>query len=432
MHKLGIIVPYRNRYEHLAKFHDHLQIYLDKKGIDYTLIIVEQDNASAFNRGMLCNIGFKEAVKRKCDYVVFHDVDMLPIDVDYSYSSHPIHLATDNLPFESYFGGMTLFPSDTFTKINGFSNKYWGWGFEDDDLRYRCIKHNIPLNVITKTLTETDKPTVNLNGVSSFIKLKNELNVLRDFNIKLNIKIGKLILDHTKEADIFPIFTIPGYDFSINYSSFKRFSLQFFDKDNNFHQIYSDIIEEIENEIEVSYDVKKRIIVLTINGKLIGELNLKRPIRNYNNENNIFIGTDGDLNSYFRGTVENLTIVNSGKSILELNSKYIDDYQLKDQSDNENHGKLYNIAIDTPDIPSEQQIHTPHRRKSSIEKLSHKENGFNGGRWESDLTRWNQLRFTNEVLIGVHDSSLDGLSDCKFTLHGRKRDGKFIHLKVGI
>ena len=39
MHKLGIIVPYRNRYEHLAKFHDHLKIYLDKKDINYTLII---------------------------------------------------------------------------------------------------------------------------------------------------------------------------------------------------------------------------------------------------------------------------------------------------------------------------------------------------------------------------------------------------------
>ena len=44
---------------------------------------------------------------------------MLPEKVDYSYSDIPIHLATDNLPFEHYFGGITLFPIDLFERING-------------------------------------------------------------------------------------------------------------------------------------------------------------------------------------------------------------------------------------------------------------------------------------------------------------------------
>ena len=71
-------------------------------------------------------------------------------------------------------------------------------------------------------------------------------------------------------------------------------------------------------------------------------------------------------------------------------------------------------------------IFIPFRRNSKIEKLNHEENGFQDGRWKSDLTRWNQLRFTNEVMIGVHDNSKDGLSTCEFTLHGRLKTNNVI------
>ena len=94
-HKLGIIIPYRNRYEQLEEFKKTITEYLSKTDIDYEIIIIEQDNAKLFNRGMLLNIGFTYAKSLRCDYVIFHDVDMLPIDVDYSYSDIPLHLATD-------------------------------------------------------------------------------------------------------------------------------------------------------------------------------------------------------------------------------------------------------------------------------------------------------------------------------------------------
>ena len=88
-HKLGVIVPYRNRYRQLVKFKESFHAYMRKNhlGIDYSLIIVEQDDSSAFNRGKLLNIGFVKAKELKCDYVIFHDVDMLPMNVDYSFSN---------------------------------------------------------------------------------------------------------------------------------------------------------------------------------------------------------------------------------------------------------------------------------------------------------------------------------------------------------
>ena len=144
--KLGIIVPYRKRPGHLRKFCESIESYL--KDQDYELIVVEQNDDLPFNRGKLLNIGFQQAIRKNCDYVVFHDIDMLPIDVDYSYSDVPIHLATNFTNsnreiFKTYFGGITMFPIDLFKKVNGYSNEYWGWGFEDDDLLMRLTEQNV-------------------------------------------------------------------------------------------------------------------------------------------------------------------------------------------------------------------------------------------------------------------------------------------------
>lgn len=41
------------------------------------------------------------------------------------------------LRYSKYFGGVTALSREQFFKVNGFSNNYWGWGGEDDDLRLR-------------------------------------------------------------------------------------------------------------------------------------------------------------------------------------------------------------------------------------------------------------------------------------------------------
>lgn len=162
--KLAIIVPYRNRESHLKIFLPSMQNFLD---IPYRIYVIEQLDFRPFNRGKLLNIGYKMS-QHECDYLCFHDVDMIPISSDYSYTPDIVHLATEaeqfewKLPYDTYFGGVTMYPYDKFLDINGYSNNYWGWGAEDDDLwartmvaghsihrkigRYKSLDHDRKLN----------------------------------------------------------------------------------------------------------------------------------------------------------------------------------------------------------------------------------------------------------------------------------------------
>ena len=40
--------------------------------------------------------------------------------------------------------GAVLFAKDAYERVNGFSNQYWGWGFEDADLNGRTLVRQIP------------------------------------------------------------------------------------------------------------------------------------------------------------------------------------------------------------------------------------------------------------------------------------------------
>jgi len=145
--KLSIIVPYRNREEHLEIFAPVMYEYLKNSNIPFDILLVEQTQGKPFNRGKLLNIG--TSYKKESDYYCFHDIDMIPMDADYSYAPNPIHLASKveqfnySLPYEGYFGGVLLYDKENFIKTNGYSNEFWGWGVEDDDLRDRTFFHNI-------------------------------------------------------------------------------------------------------------------------------------------------------------------------------------------------------------------------------------------------------------------------------------------------
>ncbi|KAG8442093.1 hypothetical protein GDO86_011040 [Hymenochirus boettgeri] len=141
--KVAVLIPFRNRHEHLPILFRHLIPMLQKQRLEFAFYVIEQTGTQTFNRAMLFNIGFKEALKdRKWDCVIFHDVDHIP-ENDRNYygcGEMPRHFAAKLdkymyiLPYEEFFGGVSGLTVKQFKKINGFPNAFWGWGGEDDDL----------------------------------------------------------------------------------------------------------------------------------------------------------------------------------------------------------------------------------------------------------------------------------------------------------
>uniref|UniRef100_A0A3P9KBH8 Beta-1,4-galactosyltransferase n=1 Tax=Oryzias latipes TaxID=8090 RepID=A0A3P9KBH8_ORYLA len=143
---VAILIPHRDREKHLLYLLHHLHSFLQRQQLHYAIYIIQQTGDVTFNRAKLLNIGYLEALKDfNWDCFVFHDVDLVPENDHnlYMCDKHPKHLVVGRnatgykLRYSGYFGGVTALSREQFLKVNGFSNTYWGWGGEDDDLRIR-------------------------------------------------------------------------------------------------------------------------------------------------------------------------------------------------------------------------------------------------------------------------------------------------------
>jgi len=145
--QIAFIIPYRDRFAHLKTFVPHIR----QRFPGAPILVIEQESGKPFNRGKLLNIGFLH-FNSLFDYFAAHDVDMLPTKADYSFAERPTHLATKvqqfgyKMPYPDYFGGVTLFNKIDFEIVNGYSNEFWGWGGEDDDIYNQFGKHQIAID----------------------------------------------------------------------------------------------------------------------------------------------------------------------------------------------------------------------------------------------------------------------------------------------
>ncbi|XP_049421284.1 beta-1,4-galactosyltransferase 2-like isoform X2 [Epinephelus fuscoguttatus] len=146
--KVAIIIPFRNRHEHLKHWLYYLHPILMRQQSDYRVYVINQDGEGVFNKAKLMNAGYTETLKDyDFDCFVFSDVDMIPMDDRNLYRcfDNPRHLAVAidkfrfKLPYQNIFGGVWSLSKEQFLKINGYPNTYWGWGGEDDDIYRRII-----------------------------------------------------------------------------------------------------------------------------------------------------------------------------------------------------------------------------------------------------------------------------------------------------
>ena len=419
MHKLGIIVPYRDRAEQLKQFRDHLSSYLS---IDYELIVVDQVDDKPFNRGKLLNIGYKKAKELDCTYIVCHDVDLLPITADYSYSDKVEHLVSKLTKvgsftrdiFDEYTGGVTLIPCDVFEKVNGYSNDYWGWGFEDDNLLLRLERGDQQVNIKKVYQNKYSGPAVKV-GPNSYIEVPNVLNNRKDFRITIEFTIDSMLNHPHQITDNQSIFSIPGFDTTLLYNSFQHFSFQFWKRNLNSLSIttpahYPDGCYKAVIEIRNT----SNSVRFFINDFFVGEQSFDN-LSNLRKSKVIYLGV-GDPHREEKQNWVDASIINFK---IETQDEILADYSAEDgfvtdKSFKGNKATHYNTKLVERNSTDYVEVSVPFRRAGKFKPLPHDENGYKDGYWVEWSSRENQIKYYDAKYSTRSNFWYDGLSNLTY------------------
>ncbi len=352
--KLAIIVPYKNREDQLYKFIGHMDWFLGDKFEDFTIFIVEQQSPDLFNYGALCNTAVDYLKDEGYEYYVFHDVDLLPQEgCDYSSLNiqYPTHMASKILDipkfkaYPHYIGGVFKISKVQFEKINGFSNDYWGGGFEYIDLLYRMnkvIPDTLPVvKFFNKDIFKYHR-LIDVHNVDFDIKKKINSFICENGNsliIEPNSKIDNILNDSfTISFDLFVsddqsedgcIIGKEGYDTGIFIKNNNAIVFQHWTEDGEIIQIWNDNSELKNKWTNVAFRLSTAtgIVSMFVDGRLVNETFFD----NCNNlmdfsGKNLWIGSLS-LRNRFKGKISNLCIFDYDLSHNEIESLYTKNYE---------------------------------------------------------------------------------------------------------
>jgi hypothetical protein len=438
-HKLGICIPYRDRRTHLEELVNKLGKILTKKGIDHKFYVGHQVDDKLFNRGAMKNVAAQYAFNDGCDYIAWHDVDMIPDEnVDYSYpENNPIHIATQlskydyGMNYDQYFGGVILFTKEQVEKTNGYSNEYWDWGQEDDDLFWRCYYEGYTTGEVLNEYK--DKFFADFNGVDSHIELPTNREVSSCLHNDHTISI---LFNAEQQQEKVPIWLVgdiehkfieypilrkdSSWTWGLSFNNSRAVSSMIFDRMNNPIYTWSKRFENLWTWFTVSYKKETNEYSLYVNDDLI--LNymgvkyneprkLNEKLRLHDAIKPFLLGFCNHTNTRFKGKISELKIYDT--SIDNITENPILHFDASKQFE----GAVYNnVAVDKENIKVMRDV-LPFRREGRYECLPHIDEGFVNGKWaKGETTARNEKRFVTEMQQGKIDYKNDGMSTLKYNL----------------
>jgi len=458
--KLGVCVPYRNREAHLEEFIPRVGKFLKDRGIDYCMYFGHQVDNKLFNRGAMKNIAAEQAFKDGCDYIVWHDIDMIPEDdnCDYSFpEDNPRHIAIHisktnyHLKYVDYFGGAVIFSKEQVKKTNGYSNDYWDWGMEDDDLFWRCVLEGYA--DISYVDYQKTKPFLRFNGSDSYVKIPNSPSLgdlthnshtvsvlVRAFHQEDKMPIY-LIGSKDKKFVEYPIFRRPGYDYGISYNNSRAYTAMLWDMFNKPIYQWMKRYEGQWTWVTLAVDADDKKIHVYLNGiesQAASGTGTESPtsfiggLKKYDTDYYLGISTSAnekDPAKFFKGDIGKLIVWNRcltqeeivssfNDEVLDatLNYEFSNDKLLKDTTGNNNNGLVFNCEKleETIKVP-----HTivPHRTPGRMDCLDHVDEGFVDGKWaKGETTAKNEFRYIMGMQQGKINHKTDGMNTLKYTL----------------
>jgi hypothetical protein len=451
-HKLGVCVPYRNREQHLKQFIPTVSKFLKEADIDFKIYFAHQVDDKLFNRGAMKNIAAKHAFEDGCDYIVWHDIDMVPEDdtCDYSFpNDNPQHIAVRisqsdyQLKYEEYFGGAVIFSKEQAERTNGYSNDYWDWGMEDDDLFWRCVKEGYANK--TKLNYSEERVVGYFNGIDSKIQFRPSVEqrecLSKSHTISVLVKADQqiekvpiwLIGDAERQFVEYPIFRKPGYDWGLSFNNSRAYTMQLWDRTKQ--HLYQ-WIKRYENQwswVTMAVDNDNKKIHFYLNGKesdarlgtgTQSPLHFTENLKRYGFEP-FFIGySKSPTESYFKGAIAEIKLWDRCLSPMEIKNLHTNTPEENLVLD------ICTMALDfgeSTNVEYKNELieipHTilPHRRNGKFLCLPHRTEGLInvGGieKWaKGETTARNERRYVLEMQQDKIDYKNDGLSTLKYEL----------------
>jgi hypothetical protein len=398
------------------------------------------------------NIAAKHAFEDGCDYIVWHDIDMVPEDdtCDYSFpNDNPQHIAVRisqsdyQLKYEEYFGGAVVFSKEQVERTNGYSNDYWDWGMEDDDLFWRCVKEGYANK--TKLDYNEEQVVAYFNGVDSKIEFKpsrEQRACLSDSHtvsvlVKADQQIEKvpiwLIGDSERQFVEYPIFRKPGYDWGLSFNNSRAYTMQLWDRMKN--HIYQ-WIKRYENQwswVTMAVDAENKKIHFYLNGResdarlgtgTQSPFQYEEPLKRYGSEP-FYIGySKSPTESFFKGAIASIAMWDRCLTPNEIKNMHIqfpqDNLILDIFSMGLDFGISNNIEIKTENIEIPHTI-LPHRKDGKFKCLPHQTEGLinEGGieKWaKGETTAKNERRYILEMQQDKIDYKSDGINSVNYEL----------------
>jgi hypothetical protein len=435
-HKLGICIPYRNRKEHIDKLIPHLSKHLNEKGINHSFYVGHQIDDKLFNRGAMKNIAAHIAFEDGCDYIAWHDVDMLPEEeADYSYPEEtPIHIATKlskygyNLGYDQYFGGVILFNKEQTELTNGYSNDYWDWGQEDDDLFWRCYFEDLTTGRVIRK--EIDKTVANFNGTDSFLTfptnreisscLHNDHTITITFNAEQqNDKVPIWLVGDERRVFVeYPLIRKDGsWTWGMSFNNSRAVTMQLFDRNGMHNYNWAKRFEGLWTQVTLSFNSEEKKAYFYVNDELICQMNgvkqnapfpVNNDLKTHDAIKPFLIGFCNHSNVYFKGKISDIKIYNRFFNNIKDMDQNTNDIVLKSDFNNQTFINQ-NVIFTNEDIEIIENV-IPYRRDSRFNCLPHIDEGFINGKWaKGETTARNEKRFVTEMQQKKINYKNDGL-----------------------
>ncbi|VDO63338.1 unnamed protein product [Heligmosomoides polygyrus] len=167
------LMPFRDRDAELDEFAPYMTRFLRGQLVDHYIMVLNQTDEFRFNRASLINVGWLESDRLGCDYMVMHDVDLLPLnpEINYRYPGEGVvrHISAPQYHpkynYSKFIGGVLMLTMSDYKQLNGMSNKYWGWGLEDDEFYLRIKDAALNLTRVANLTTDRTNSFRHVHGI---------------------------------------------------------------------------------------------------------------------------------------------------------------------------------------------------------------------------------------------------------------------------